>query len=58
MLDTGVIVGIVTAVVGVVTICLQKIRFRYNHQPDGLFEMVIAFDRAASDRPLSSSRSS
>jgi len=58
MLDTGVIVAIVTTVVGAITICLQQFRFRYNHQPDGLFEMVIAFDRSASDRPQSSPRSS
>jgi hypothetical protein len=54
MLDTGVIVAIVTTVVGAITICLQQFKFRYNHQPDGLYELVIGFDRQASDRPQTS----
>ena len=50
MMDTGVIVAIVAAITGAIIICLQKCRFLYNHHSDGLYELVIGFERETTEQ--------
>ncbi len=52
MVDSGILVAIVAAITGAITICLQKCRFLYDHHSDGGYELVIGFDRGVGGQPL------
>ena len=56
MIDTAIVVAVVTAVVGVVTICLQKLKIRFNHHPEGTYDLIIGFDRGTSSERSDTSR--
>jgi hypothetical protein len=49
MLDSGIFVARIASMASVVTVFLQKCTFVYDHHPDGVYELVIAFERELSD---------
>ncbi len=49
MVDSGILVAIVAAITGAITVCLQKCRFLYEHHPEGTYELTIGFDRQTSN---------
>jgi hypothetical protein len=49
MLDSGIFVARIASMASVVTVFLQKCTFVYDHHPDGVYELVIAFEREQSD---------
>ncbi len=50
MVDSGILVAIVAAIMGAITICLQKCRFLYELHAEGGYELVIGFDRLTSNQ--------
>jgi len=49
MVDSGILVAIVAAITGAITVCLQKCRFLYEHHAEGTYELTIGFDRQTSN---------
>ena len=50
MIDRGITVALIASMASAITICLHKFRFVYDHHPDGVYELVIAFEREQSDQ--------
>ena len=50
MVDSGILVAIVAAITGAITVCLQKCRFLYEHHPEGTYDLTIGFDRLTSNQ--------
>ncbi len=50
MADSTIIVALLAAVASAISICLQKFRFVYDHHPDGVYELVIAFEREQTEQ--------
>jgi len=48
MVDSGILVAIVAAITGAITVCLQKCRFLYEHHPEGTYDLSIGFAREPS----------
>jgi hypothetical protein len=49
MIDSGILVALIASLASVVTMFLQKCTFVYDHHPDGVYDLVIAFEREQSD---------
>ena len=49
MVESGILVAIVAAITGAITVCLQKCRFLYEHHAEGTYELTIGFDRLTSN---------
>ena len=56
MVERGILVAIVAAITGAITVCLQKCRFLCEHHPEGTYELTIAFDRQTSNESAISER--
>jgi hypothetical protein len=56
MVESGILVAIVAAITGAITVCLQKCRFLYEHHPEGTYELTIGFDRQVSNESAISQR--
>ncbi len=50
MADSTIVVALLAAVASAISICLQKFRFVYDHHPDGVYELVIAFEREQTEQ--------
>jgi len=50
MVESGILVAIVAAITGAITVCLQKCRFLYEHHPEGGYDLTIGFDRLTSNQ--------
>ena len=49
MVESGIMVAIVAAITGAITVCLQKCRFLYEHHAEGTYELTIGFERQESN---------
>jgi hypothetical protein len=49
MIDSAILVALIASLASVVTVFLQKCTFVYDQHPDGIYELVIAFEREQSD---------
>jgi hypothetical protein len=56
MVESGILVAIVAAITGAISVCLQKCRFLYEHHPEGTYELTIGFDRQVSNESAISQR--
>ena len=56
MVESGILVAIVAAITGAISVCLQKCRFLYEHHTEGGYELVIGFDRQVSNDSVVSQR--
>ncbi len=52
MVESGILVALVAAITGAITICLQKCRFLYEHHPEGTYDLTIGFDRQVSNESV------
>ena len=49
MIDSGILVARIASLASVVTVFLPNCTFVYDHHPDGVYELVIPFEREQSD---------
>ena len=45
MVESGIIVAIIAAITGAITICLNKCKFLYNRHSDGNYDLILGFER-------------
>ncbi len=50
MADRTIVVALLATVASAITICLQNFRFVSDHHPDGVYELVIAFEREQTEQ--------
>ncbi len=49
MADSTIVIALLAAITSAISICLQKCRFVYDHHPNGVYELVIAFEQSHDD---------